>query len=44
MRTCAESVETAEVLFLLKGLGCDEAQGYYLGRPVPASGVPAITM
>jgi EAL domain-containing protein (putative c-di-GMP-specific phosphodiesterase class I) len=40
MRVCAESVETAEVLFLLKGLGCDEAQGWYLGRPLPAAAVP----
>ncbi len=37
MRTCAESVETSESLFLLKGLGCDEAQGWFLGRPLPAS-------
>lgn len=40
MRACAESVETAEILFLLKGLGCDEAQGWYLGRPLPASALP----
>lgn len=40
MRTCAESVESAETLFLLKGLGCDEAQGWHLGRPLPASALP----
>ncbi|TVT52098.1 EAL domain-containing protein [Amycolatopsis rhizosphaerae] len=32
----AEGVENAEQLELLRGLGCDQAQGYYLGRPRPA--------
>jgi EAL domain-containing protein (putative c-di-GMP-specific phosphodiesterase class I) len=40
MRTCAESVETADTLLLLKGLGCDEVQGWHLGRPMPASSLP----
>jgi diguanylate cyclase (GGDEF)-like protein/PAS domain S-box-containing protein len=39
MRTCAEGVETAEQLALLKAEGCDEVQGYYLSRPVPAAEV-----
>lgn len=35
--TCvAEGVETAEQLERLRHLGCDLAQGYFLGRPVPA--------
>lgn len=35
--TCvAEGVETAEQLERLRYLGCDLAQGYFLGRPVPA--------
>jgi EAL domain-containing protein (putative c-di-GMP-specific phosphodiesterase class I) len=33
----AEGVETAEQLDLLRSLGCDQAQGYHLGRPVPAA-------
>ena len=39
MRTCAEGVETAEQLAFLKAEGCDEVQGYYLGRPVPAADI-----
>lgn len=30
----AEGVETEEQQAVLKGLGCDEAQGYYLSRPL----------
>jgi diguanylate cyclase (GGDEF)-like protein len=37
MSTVAEGVETAEQLALLSVKGCNEAQGYYLGRPKPAS-------
>jgi diguanylate cyclase (GGDEF)-like protein/PAS domain S-box-containing protein len=33
----AEGVETAEQLDLLRSLGCDQAQGYHLGRPVSAA-------
>ena len=31
----AEGVETEEQLLVLKALGCDLVQGYYLSRPVP---------
>ncbi len=35
LRTVAEGVETAEDYALLKALGCDIAQGYYIARPMP---------
>ena len=37
MAVVAEGVETSEQLALLRKLGCDEAQGYLLGRPVVAA-------
>lgn len=37
----AEGVETAEQIDLLRGMGCDEFQGYALARPMPAADVPA---
>ena len=33
----AEGVENVETLTLLRELGCDLAQGYYLSRPLPAA-------
>lgn len=35
--TTAEGVETAEQLERLRAEGCTEVQGYFLGRPMPAS-------
>ncbi len=35
IRTIAEFVEDAECLELIRGLGVDYAQGYFLGRPAP---------
>jgi EAL domain-containing protein (putative c-di-GMP-specific phosphodiesterase class I) len=31
----AEGVESAECLELLRGFGCDLAQGYFISRPLP---------
>jgi diguanylate cyclase (GGDEF)-like protein len=41
MKTVAEGVETAEQLSMLRVVACDQAQGFYLGRPMPAVDVPA---
>ncbi|MGY1591554.1 putative bifunctional diguanylate cyclase/phosphodiesterase [Geodermatophilus sp. SYSU D00708] len=38
----AEGVERPGQLATLRGLGCPRAQGYLLGRPVPASAVPGL--
>ncbi|MEJ2590065.1 MAG: EAL domain-containing protein [Candidatus Thiodiazotropha sp.] len=37
LRTIAEGVESQQVLDHLRLYHCDEAQGYYLSRPVPAA-------
>ena len=36
LATVAEAVETAEQLELLKTMGCDQIQGYFFSRPLPA--------
>jgi len=35
MEITAEGVETEDQLAFLRGLGCDEIQGYYFSRPLP---------
>lgn len=39
MRVVAEGVESLDQIVHLKAAGCDEVQGYYLSRPVPAASV-----
>lgn len=42
LRVVAEGVETADQVAALHRLGCDVAQGYYLGRPAPAEDIDAL--
>ena len=35
IKVAAEGVEDAEILEYLKQIGCDLAQGYFIGRPMP---------
>jgi len=37
MKTVAEFVENAEILQVLRDIGVDRAQGYFLGRPTRIS-------
>ena len=37
LRTIAEGVEDADTLASLRRFDCDEAQGYFFGRPMPAN-------
>lgn len=36
LRVVAEGIENSEILEQLKELGCDLAQGYLIGKPLPA--------
>ena len=39
-RIVAEGVETPRQLDFLRDIGCDEIQGYLIGKPMPADAVP----
>jgi diguanylate cyclase (GGDEF)-like protein len=41
VRVIAEGVETSQQLAVLQSLRCDMAQGYFLGRPMPAEQILA---
>ena len=40
-RVVAEGIETSEAYDLLRSWNCDEGQGYYMSRPLPAAGFEA---
>jgi diguanylate cyclase (GGDEF)-like protein len=41
MRVTIEGVENADQVDFVRDIGCDEAQGFYFGRPMPAADLPA---
>ena len=44
LKVIAEGVESKAQLMHLKGIGCDQVQGYYLHKPVPADQLELILM
>ena len=42
MRVVAEGVESVGQLRALQSMGCDEVQGFYVSRPLPAAELPAL--
>ncbi len=42
LATVAEGVETAEQERFMKAVGCDQFQGYFLSRPIPAQELKAL--
>ena len=41
LRVVSEGIEQSDTLDRLRSLGCDLAQGYLMGRPMPACDIPA---
>jgi EAL domain-containing protein (putative c-di-GMP-specific phosphodiesterase class I) len=37
LRVVAEGIETSDIYHQLRALGCDEGQGYFMSRPLPAT-------
>ena len=44
MAVTAEGIETSRQMSLFRDIGCDQAQGYLLGRPAPAADLSAIIL
>jgi diguanylate cyclase (GGDEF)-like protein len=44
MSVTAEGVETAEQANRLRAMKCDDAQGFYFGRPIPGADIPALLL
>ena len=44
MLTTAEGVETGAQADFLQEVGCDQLQGFYLGRPMPLDRLPGIIL
>ena len=42
LEVTGEGVESAEQLEILRGMGCDSAQGYHLARPLPSEKVESL--
>jgi diguanylate cyclase len=42
LEAVAEGIETPEQLAVLRRYGCDEGQGFLLGRPIASAGVPDV--
>ena len=43
-QTVAEGVETSEQLEYLKSISCDLIQGFFLGKPMDASGIEELLL
>ncbi|MDQ2892245.1 MAG: EAL domain-containing protein [Pseudomonadota bacterium] len=40
LKVVAEGIEDADALGFLRSIGCDMAQGYFIGKPMPAGELP----
>jgi EAL domain-containing protein (putative c-di-GMP-specific phosphodiesterase class I) len=40
-KVCAEGIEDRSTFDMLRELGCDEGQGFFIARPMPAEALPA---